>query len=337
MHLTGPGARNLITDVPGLRVGQAQGEGLKSGVTCLVGEAPFVAGVDIRGAAPGTRDIALLDPERTVQEVDALVLSGGSAFGLDAAGGVMDALRDQGRGFAVGPVRVPIVPAAILFDLLNGGDKNWGARSPYHRLGRAALEQAGERFDLGSAGAGTGAMTARLKGGIGSASWVLDGIGTVGALVAVNPVGCVAPPGARAFYAGGLEWEGEFGGLGLPQAPWPVLGAADTKLAAHIGQGANTTIGIVATDLALDKAGATRLAVAGQAGLARAIHPAHTAFDGDLVFGVATGRGPVPKDGARLSVEHAAATTMARAVARAVYSATPQDGDIAPCWSDVGR
>ncbi|MEM9267853.1 MAG: P1 family peptidase, partial [Pseudomonadota bacterium] len=217
-----PGPRNLITDVPGLLVGNAQDETVKSGVTCLMGEAPFVAGVDIRGAAPGTRDIALLEPQRTVQEVDALVLSGGSAFGLDAAGGVMEVLRDQGRGFAVGDVRVPIVPAAILFDLLNGGEKSW-QRAPYFELGAQAAQNATAEFSLGSVGAGTGAVTARLKGGLGSASWRLMGIGTVAALVAVNPVGCVTLPKTRAFYAGGLEWDAEFGGLGLPPEPWPLL------------------------------------------------------------------------------------------------------------------
>ena len=183
-----PGARNLITDVAGLRVGNASDATIKTGSTVLVGDTPFVAGVHVMGGAPGTRETDLLAPDKTVQEVDALVLSGGSAFGLDAASGVADALRAAGRGFFVGPVNVPIVPGAILFDLINGGDKEWG-ENPYKALGRAAYEAAREDFSLGSEGAGTGALTADLKGGLGSASLVLDNGVTVGALVAANPVG----------------------------------------------------------------------------------------------------------------------------------------------------
>ena len=194
-----PGPLNLITDVEGLRVGNAQEARLKSGVTVLTGDAPFACGVHVMGGAPGTRETDLLAPDRLVQAVDALVLSGGSAFGLGAAEGVMAGLRAAGRGFAVGTARVPIVPAAILFDLLNGGDKGWGD-SPYPALGRQAYETAGTRFSLGSAGAGAGAATARWKGGLGSASAVLEDGATVGALVAVNALGSVTAPSGQ-FWA----------------------------------------------------------------------------------------------------------------------------------------
>ena len=185
-----PGPLNLITDVAGLRVGNAADAVVKTGATVLVGEAPFVAAVHVMGGAPGTRETDLLAPDKLVQEVDALVLAGGSAFGLDAAAAVAETVRAAGRGFDVGGQKVPIVPGAIVFDLLNGGNKDW-AESPYRRLGRDALAAAAAEFALGTAGAGTGATTAELKGGLGSASLVLRSGHTVGALVAVNAVGSV--------------------------------------------------------------------------------------------------------------------------------------------------
>ncbi len=328
-----PGPRNLITDVEGLRVGNASDATLKSGVTCLVSDRPFTAAVDIRGGAPGTRDIALLAPDKTVSAVDALVLSGGSAFGLDAASGVMDALKAAGRGFAVGPVRVPIVPAAIIFDLLNGGRKDWRG-NPYSALGLEAFGRASHDFDIGTSGAGTGALTARWKGGLGSASLVLPSGYTVGALVVVNPVGCVTSPGSRAFWAGGFELGGEFGGLGAPQAPYPPLGLSETKLSVSHGEGANTTIAIVATDCVLDKAALTRMATAAHDGMARAIQPSHTPFDGDLVFAVSTSAREM-KDGMGdpLELGHASATVLARAIARGVFAARPAEGDVNPVWA----
>ncbi len=331
-----PGPRNLITDVPGLKVGNATDPVLKSGVTCLTADRPFTASVDIRGGAPGTRDCALLAPDKTVSEVDALVLSGGSAFGLDAAGGVMAGLREAGRGFQVGAHRVPIVPTAIIFDLANGGAKDW-VEAPYPALGRAAFDAAGEVFGIGTTGAGTGAMTARLKGGLGSASAVLDSGASVGAMVVVNPVGCVTPPGQRRFWAGAFEQETEFGGLGTPE-PAPEITLADTKLGFGLGQGANTTIAIVATDAALDKAALARMAAAAHDGLARAIVPAHTPMDGDLVFAVSTGARPAVADrGEALLLGHVAATVLARAIARGVFAATPAQGDVKPVWSDLAR
>lgn len=318
-----PGPLNLITDVEGLRVGNAGDARLKSGVTVLTAEAPFACGVHVMGGAPGTRETDLLAPDRLVQAVDALVLSGGSAFGLGAAEGVMAGLRAAGRGFAVGAARVPIVPAAILFDLLNGGDKGW-EDSPYPALGRRALESAGTRFDLGTAGAGTGAMTALWKGGLGSASAVMEDGATVGALVAVNALGSVTAPSGQ-FWAAPWEMGAEFGGLGLGGPFDPGDEPVPQKR-----QGEATTIAIVATDAGLDKAGLTRMAVGAHDGLARAILPSHTPFDGDLVFALSTGRRPA--DPFRLG--HAAACVLARAVARAVFEATPAPGDLQPCWRD---
>lgn len=330
-----PGPLNLITDVPGLRVGNAADPKLKSGVTVLTADLPFVTGVDIRGGAPGTREIGLLAADKTVQSVDALVLSGGSAFGIEAAGGVMHQLRAAGRGYPVGTARVPIVPAAILFDLLNGGAKEW-SQNPYPALGAMAFDAAAADFEIGTAGAGLGAMTARFKGGLGSASAVVEGY-TVGALVAVNPVGCAVMPDSRHFWAWPFEQGTEFGGFGPPpSAPRP-LGLGDSKVGAHLSPGANTTIAIVATDAALDKAEATRLAVAAHDGMARALAPSHTPYDGDLVFGVSTGAQPL-RDSRTYPVMlgHAAATTLARAIARAVYTATPAPDDRQPVYSELG-
>ena len=310
-----PGPRNLITDVAGLVVGNAQDMTLRSGVTVLTAARPFVAGVSVMGGAPGTRETDLLSPDRLVQEVDALVLSGGSALGLDAASGVADALRAAGRGFAVGGQRVPIVPAAILFDLTTGGDKDW-AVNPYRALGAAALAAAAEDFALGRAGAGTGATCRGMAGGLGSASAVLDGGYTVGALVAVNALGTPLAPDGR-FWAAPWEIGDEFGGLGLPSLAEPEAEFAPTKAV-----GEATTLAIVATDAALTQAQATRMAVAAQDGMARALVPSHTLLDGDLVFGVTTGARPLADPVAdAFRIGHAAACCLARAIARGVYLA----------------
>ncbi|WP_170341866.1 P1 family peptidase [Ruegeria arenilitoris] len=331
-----PGSRNLITDVPGLLVGNAQDAALKSGVTVLTGDQSLRASVHVMGGAPGTRETDLLAVDKTVDRVDAIVLSGGSAFGLDACSGVMDALHAQGRGFQVGSAVVPIVPGAILFDLLNGGDKAW-VENPYRALGRAAFDAAAETFDLGSAGAGTGALTAMCKGGLGSASAILPGGVTVGALVAANPLGSVTTPGDRHFWAAPFEIGAEFGGLG-PDAASGLGDPAPSRKARAMGHPppdkANTTIAIVATDAALTKPQCQRMAVAAHDGIARAILPAHTPGDGDLVFGVSTGRTPSAEADLAL-LGHAAALCLARAIARAVFHAKPAPGDLLPCWSDL--
>lgn len=322
-----PGPRNLITDVPGLAVGNAEDARVRTGCTVLLGARPFVAAVSVMGGAPGTRETDLLAPDRLVQEVDAITLSGGSAFGLDAASGVADGLRGVGRGFVVGDQRVPIVPGAILFDLLNGGDKDW-AENPYKRLGAAALAAAGPDFALGTAGAGFGAMTGRWKGGLGSASAVLDSGLTVGALVAVNALGSVTVGEGPEFWAAPWEIGTEFGGLGLPAA-FPAT--QDPLPRKRMGEA--TTIAIVATDARLTQAQAQRMATAAQDGMARAIVPSHTPLDGDLVFAAATGTREMADpllDGFQLG--HAAASVLARAIARAVHEARPMPGDLQPCW-----
>jgi L-aminopeptidase/D-esterase-like protein len=327
------GARNLITDVAGLRVGNAADLRIRSGVTAVLCDEPAVAAVQVLGGAPGTRETDLLEPHNTVEAVNAVVLAGGSAFGLDAASGTQAFLREQGVGFAVQDQIVPIVPAAILFDLTNGGDKNWGRYPPYRELGYEAACLAATDFAIGTQGAGTGAMTASLKGGLGSASTVLDNGITVGALVAVNPLGSVTVGRSRHFWAAPFEIGDEFGGLGLP-SPMPDDTREIRLKFNEKPQGAATTIAIIATDAVLTKAAAKRLAIAAHDGFTRAIWPSHTPFDGDMVFALATGR-----SGITVSPEQAiglgavAGATMARAIARGVHAATPMEGDPFPVWS----
>jgi len=328
-----PGFRNLITDVAGLKVGNACDHNLKSGVTVLSADRPFVAAVDIMGGAPGTRETDLLAPDKSVEGVDALVLSGGSAFGLDAAGGVADGLRSLGRGFRVGDVVVPIVPGAILFDLINGGDKDW-SQNPYRDLGAKAFEALDEDFELGSFGAGTGATTAGLKGGLGSASLVLENGITIGALVAANPTGQVTSAKSGHFLAGAFEIDGEFGGMG-PYGKTLDFEETITTKTDFVVQGANTTIAIVATDARLSNAQAKRLAVAAQDGIARAVMPSHTPVDGDLVFAVSTGERELKNPMMDLAIlGHGGAICLARAIARAIYEAKPKEGDIFETWGE---
>ena len=328
-----PGPRNLITDVPGIRVGNAEDHAIKTGTTVLVADQPFLASVDVMGGSPGARETDLLAPDKLLEGVDALFLSGGSAFGLDAGSGVMDGLRAMGRGFRVGKATVPIVPGAILFDLINGGDKDW-VDNPYRSLGRAALNNAAVDFALGTAGAGVGATTANLKGGLGSASLVLTNGITVGALVGANPTGSVTMGDRANFWAAPFEFDDEFGGV----APFGgKLTFAETRLTKRDRSTAlsNTTIAIVATDARLSKAQLKRLAVAAQDGMARAVSPSHTPVDGDLIFSLATGDRPLADpilDGIELG--HAAATCLTRAIARAIYLATPAPGDLVPTWRE---
>lgn len=328
-----PGPRNLITDVTGLRVGNAEDHAIKSGTTVLVADRPFIASVDVMGGAPGARETELLAPDKLVEAVDAVVLSGGSAFGLDAASGVTDALRQKGRGFRVETATVPIVPAAIIFDLLNGGDKDWHT-NPYRALGEAALAAAAADFALGTAGAGTGALTANLKGGLGSASLCLASGHIVGALVVVNPTGSVTVGDSAHFWAAPYEIAGEFGGLG--PHPGPVdFGQSVRSKRDWVGPVASTTIAVVATDAVLTKAQAKRLAVAAQDGIARGASPSHSPVDGDLVFALATCGRPVSGEiRDLLHIGHAAALCLARAMARAVYLATPAPDDPVPTWRE---
>ncbi|MEI9425217.1 P1 family peptidase [Mesorhizobium sp. Cs1299R1N1] len=337
MFRTGP--RNLISDVAGLRVGNASDARLKSGVTTVLCDEPAVAGVQILGGAPGTRETDLLEPHNSVETIHAVVLSGGSAFGLDAASGVQAALRERGIGFEVGGFRVPIVPAAILFDLRNGGDKDWGRYPPYRDLGYESVQAAAVDFQLGTAGAGTGALTSGLKGGLGSASTLLDNGVTIGALAAVNPTGSVTVGRTRHFWAAPFEIGDEFGGLGYP-SPMPddakriLLKYRDKDHGRQMESGGNTTIAIIATDAVLTKAAAKRLAISAHDGFVRAIWPTHTPADGDLVFALATGRSGVELTAdAAVDLYAAAGATMARAISRGVFAATPAGNDLFPVWS----
>jgi D-aminopeptidase len=310
--------RNLISDVAGVRVGHAHDARIGSGTTAIIFDEPAVVSIDVRGGGPGTRETDLLDPAMTVERVDAITLSGGSAFGLDAAGGTMAWLREQGRGHAVATARVPLVPAAILFDLLNGGDKNWGRYAPYRELGHAAATAASTDFALGSVGAGLGATTVNFKGGIGSASErVADGP-IIAALAAVNAAGSAVVGDGPHFWAAPFEQGDEFGGHGLPSR----LSADALAVRSKGAPREATTLVVVATDAALTKAQAKRLAVMAQDGLARAIYPIHSPLDGDVVFAASLGQqtlGNPPFGFMRLGA--AAANVVARAVARGVYEA----------------
>jgi len=322
------GPRNLITDVSGILVGQAEDHTALTGTTVVLAEAPAVAAVDVRGGAPGSRETELLAAGTLVDRVDAVVLSGGSAFGLDAASGAMDWLAAHGRGFAVGEAHVPIVPAAILFDLGLPGRRHWAGEPPHRRLGYAATGAAGKDFVLGNAGAGLGATAGALKGGLGSASLVLADGATVGAIVAVNCCGAVVRPDCGRFWAAEFSLPGEIDPQpGVPETP---LDLDDFSACGSLLAGANTTIALVATDASLDKSACRRLAIMAQDGLTRAIRPAHTPFDGDTVFALATGSGVPIGPEALTRIGSAAADCLARAIMRGVLAAEPL-GDY-PNW-----
>lgn len=324
--------RNLITDVAGLKVGHADDAALGSGTTVIIFDEPAVGSIDLRGGGPGTRETELLDTSSTVEHVDAIVLSGGSAFGLDASSGTQAWLRERGRGFAVRTARVPIVPGAIIFDLLAGGNKDWGRFPPYRELGYQASAAAADDFALGSVGAGMGATVANLKGGVGSASATTrDGV-TVGALAIVNAAGSVTIGDSAHFWAAPFERDNEFGGRGWPRQFTPADLAFHTK-----GGGRQaTTIALVATDAILSGAQAHRLAVMAQTGCARAIYPIHTPLDGDVVFTAATGKKALADPLMSLTtLGSLAANVLARAIARGVYEAKALPfNDAFPSWRD---
>jgi L-aminopeptidase/D-esterase-like protein len=322
--------------VAGVRVGHATDIALGSGVTAVMFDMPAVAAVSVLGGAPGGRDTDVLALESTIERVDALVLSGGSVFGLEAAGGVQAALREAGRGFAIRDIRVPIVCGAILFDLGNGGDKAWGRFSPYRELGFAAARAAedadpADQIAEGSVGAGTGATTATVKGGLGVARVTISTGHTVAALVAVNALGAPTIGDGPWFWSAPFERDGEFGGRGWPATIPPAAMAMRTKGGTWNGSenestqtpAPATTIGIVVTDAALTKPQAKRIAIMAQDGLARAVLPAHAPMDGDMVFAAATGTRPLADQVRGLTeIGHAATVAMARAIARGVYHAT---------------
>lgn len=333
-----PGPLNSICDVAGIQVGCAEDSAARTGVTVIIPENRAVCAVDVRGGGPGTRETDALQPENLVDAVDAVVLSGGSMYGLAAADGVAAWLGARGRGYVVSAnpdvPRSPIVPAAILFDLSNGGDKAWGAEPPYRALGMSAMDRAGRDVALGNFGAGLGAQAGALKGGQGSASVVTADGFTLGAIVCVNALGSVTMPESRAFWSWPYEVDGEFGGV-RPDLNAHV-DAEDWRGAKFSPQArGNTTIACIAVDADLTPSEAKRVAQMASAGLARAVRPVFTPFDGDIVFALATGAKATPEPRA-LSIARfgsIAADCLARAIARGVYAAEALGN--APAWRDL--
>ncbi len=327
-----PTNNNCITDVAGVTVGHATDESAQSGVTVLRCEQRMTAAVDIRGGAPGSRETDVLAPGNLVEQIDAVVLTGGSVFGLAAADGVTSALARSGEGLRLhrdAPV-VPIVPAAVLYDLENPGDKTWTEAPPYQSLGKAALLGATAPAALGSLGAGRGARAGSLPGGIGSASIRLDNGTMVGALVAVNSVGSVVLPNGETYYAWPYEIGDEFGGQPAPGKPDLVAPIPPfSRLHAQLHPRTATTLAIIATDLDLGRSDCRRIAVMAQDGMARAIRPAHSPLDGDIVFALSNGANAAPADLVQRAIAvtevgSAAADCLARAIARGVYTARGQ-------------
>lgn len=327
--------KNLLTDVSGVRVGHADDAALGSGVTAIIFDKPAVASIDVRGGGPGTREESLLALQSTVEAVDAITLSGGSALGLDAAGGVQAWLAEHGRGLRIREAVIPIVPGAICFDLLNGGNKAWGRFPPYRDLGYIAAAAASSSFALGSVGAGLGATTANFKGGLGSASAQTAGGVKVAALAVVNAVGSVTVGDGPWFWAAPFENDGEYGGRGLPPSFTPDMLTARLKGGPDVTSGENTTLAVVVTDAVLTKPQAKRLAMIAQTGMARAIYPVHAPTDGDVVFAAATGEKAIDPRFGLTELGMVAANVLARAIARGVYSATalPFPGAL-PAWKD---
>jgi L-aminopeptidase/D-esterase-like protein len=327
--------KNLLTDISGVRVGHADDATIASGVTAIIFDAPAVASIDVRGGGPGTREESVLNLEGTVDAIDAITLSGGSALGLDAAGGVQAWLAEQGRGLRIRDAVIPIVPGAICFDLLNGGNKAWGRFPPYRDLGYAAARTAGPDVALGSVGAGLGATTANFKGGLGSASAQTEAGVAVAALAVVNAVGSVTVGDGPWFWAAPFETGNEFGGRGLPPSFTPDMLKARLKGGPEARASENTTLVVVVTDAVLTKPQARRLAMIAQTGMARAIYPVHAPLDGDVVFAAATCRKPIDPLFGLTELGMVAANTVARAIARGVHAATalPFPGAL-PAWSD---
>jgi L-aminopeptidase/D-esterase-like protein len=327
--------KNLLTDISGVRVGHADDKTVASGATAVIFDKPAVAAIDVRGGGPGIREGALLDLANTVERIDALVLAGGSAFGLEAGGGVQAWLAEKGRGFAIGDAVIPIVPGAIMFDLLNGGDKAWGRFAPYRELGYAAAAAAATDFALGSVGAGLGATTANFKGGIGSASAATPGGVRVAALAVVNAVGSVTVGDGPWFWAAPFEIDGEYGGRGSPASFTPEMLSMRIKGGAAATSVENTTLAVIVTDAELTKPQAKRLAMIAQTGFARAIYPVHAPLDGDVLFAAATCEKQIDPLVGLTELGMVAANVVARAIARGVYTATalPFPGAL-PAWKD---
>lgn len=319
------GRHNHILDVPGISIGHAVDKSIRTGVTVVCPDEPGVASVDVRGGGPGTRETDAMNADCLVEVVHAIVLSGGSAFGLDAASGVMAYLSQQKIGFEIAGAVVPIVPSAILFDLHNGGDKEWRNRSPYFDLGYQAVENSGTDLSLGNAGAGYGAQSGNLKGGLGSASFVFTDRSeqiTVAAIAAVNSMGSVTMPNSALMWAAPYEQNNELGGQHHINPPETFELDYDFVLP----PGKNTTLVVVATDAILTKAQARRIAIMAHDGFARAIRPVHTLFDGDTAFVISTGKKRLSDSEVAFSrLGTLAADCVTRSIARGIFEATSLD------------
>ncbi|MCP2669380.1 P1 family peptidase [Maricaulaceae bacterium EIL42A08] len=327
-----PGPRNDLTDIAGLRVGHAVDAKARTGTTVVVTDSPAIAAVDVRGGGACTRETDVMNPGGLVEAVDAICLSGGSVYGLGAADGVCAALGAEGRGYGLMPApgvpNSPIVPAACLYDLANGGDKAWGTEPPYRQLGLEAYAnaRAGDPVALGRVGAGLGAMAGSHPGAIGSASLVTEDGFAVAALVAVNCFGSVRVPNSDAFWSYPFEIDGEFGGA-RPEADWTLDPEDWGDAKVNPGARTQTTLAVIATDADLNRDEARRFCVMGQDGLARAIRPVHAPFDGDVVYALGAAGRQLGEDMRAFNVArlgNLAADCLARAVARGVHVALGQ-------------
>ena len=329
MDFLKPGPKNLISDVKGILVGNSENQFVNTGTTVLTSEEPFISSYKVLGGAPGTRETDLLEPDKLVEKIDAIVLSGGSALGLEAASEVANQLRKDNRGYPVGDQRVPIVPSAIIFDLTNGGGKSW-EKSPYIDLAIEAYGNIANKFQIGSYGAGKGAVSGNLKGGLGSASIVIENKFTIGALSVVNSYGSTSVDYQPHFWAAPFEIGSEFGGRGMSKEFNPLQ---KIRRASQEDFSRNTVIGVVATDAKLSKSQCKSLATSAHDGIARAVFPSHTSFDGDLIFSVSTGSKDLSSDpNETLLISHAASLCVARAIARGVYHASNSSNDLVPTF-----
>ena len=345
-----PGIKNLITDIPGIQVGHAEDNEIGTGVTVITGDKFFSAAVDVRGGGPGTKETDMLSLENSIGRADAIVLSGGSAFGLDACSEVQDLLRQDNKGYKVGKAIIPLVPGAVIFDL-NINDKPHvniiGENSPWRKLAHKAYKSANTDFLLGSFGAGCGAATATIKGGQGSSSWSqIYSNGkkyTVGAIVINNAVGNPLLNEGPHFLSAHLEFGDEFGGYGVCNDLYDNVLRAK-RLPPSIGKteiiddiSSNTVIGVIATDAPLTRSNLKRIAIMAHDGIARSISPAHTSMDGDTIFSITTHQNI--KDQALENIDiitlgARASDCLARACNRAVYEAETV-GFSKPGWKNL--
>ena len=326
------GKKNLITDIDKIFVGNSQNNLCKTGVTIIHLKEPSIAGYHIMGGAPGTRETDLLSPDKLVQKIDSIVFSGGSVFGLEAASGVCDELKKIKRGFKIRDFSIPIVPSAIIYDLENGGEKKF-EKNFYYDLGVEAFKNISKNVSLGNFGAGKGANTQNLKGGLGSASLEVENF-TVGALSIVNSYGSTNINNSKFFWASPFEIESEFGNLGLPKDK--IKNNFFFKTNSLKNKRESTTLAVVATDAKLTQSEATRVSIIAHDGIARAIYPSHTQFDGDIVFTISTGEKKLkcPEEDL-ITIGNAATICISRSIARAIYNALPEKNDLKKCWRDM--